>query len=221
MGEMAVSEPELWIECIRCKRETRHEVLHEHCANYTDEQYGVTFGETHRIVRCLGCHNVSFESQEWDSSHGDAETGEPYATKRLYPSRTAGRQPMKTFGWPDKVRRVYEDTIRAFNVNAPILAAAGLRAVVEALCIDQKCQGNDLKHKIDDLVVKGAIAANQVRFLHLHRMLGNEAVHEMAESPTEELTAALDIVEGVLHTIYRLPEIAKDLEAARARRSKP
>jgi hypothetical protein len=39
-------------------------------------------------------------------------------------------------------RSIYTETIQAFNLGAPTLAEAGLRAIVEALCIHQGVSGN-------------------------------------------------------------------------------
>ncbi len=68
------------------------------------------------------------------------------------------------------------------------------------------------------VVKRGAIAPAQAEFLHLHRLLGNDAVHDMAVPTLEELRAAIDIVESLLKNLYELPEIAADLKAARDRR---
>ena len=54
-------------------------------------------------------------------------------------------------------RSIYTETIQAFNLGAPTLAEAGLRAIVEALCIHQGASGN-LQKKIDSLVERGLLA---------------------------------------------------------------
>lgn len=99
----------------------------------------------------------------------------------------------------------------------------GLRAIVEAVCLHKGCAGPNLKARIDDLVARGAIATAQAEFLHLHRLIGNDAVHEMVEPSAEELLAAFEIVETVMKNIYELPQIAEGLKDARDKRlaSKP
>jgi hypothetical protein len=213
------NEHPVHIECVLCKRETKHDVVARHSMKDQDEESGVEFGQENLIVKCRGCDSVTFVRETWNDQNVDVDTGAPNTNTTLYPNRTSGRAVIDAVRvLPAKVRHVYRETIDTFNAGALLLAAVGLRAVVEAVCLDQKCSGRDLKRKIDELVTKGAIAKDQAEFLHLHRMLGNEAVHEIAAPTSEELVAAIDIVESVLKTLYQLPEIAADLKAARDKR---
>lgn len=207
------------VECIQCNRETKHDVIARHSVKDQDDDYGVEFGQENLIVKCRGCDSVTFVRETWNDTNINLETGEPNTSTTLYPSRTSGRASIEAVRLlPEKVRHVYRETIDTFNGGALLLAAVGLRAVVEAVCLDQKCSGKDLKRKIEELVTNGAIAKDQAEFLHLHRMLGNEAVHEISAPTSDELVAAIDIVESVLKTLYQLPEIAAGLKAARDKR---
>jgi hypothetical protein len=207
------------VACVACKRLTRHEVLFTQTVSDTDEEHGIEFGEGNHVVRCLGCLGVSFISETWNDTRVDLETHEPIVAETLYPSRTEGRRlavPPHTL--PGAVSDVLKETLVAFNAGARLLTAVGLRAVVESLCLDQKCAGKNLKEKLEDLASKGSIATAQATFLDLHRLIGNEAVHEMIAPSSEELAAALDIVESVLKTTYELPGIAGELKARRDKR---
>ena len=101
------------------------------------------------------------------------------------------------------------------NSNAGTLAAAGLRAVVEATCIDQGCTTGDLKSKIDGLVTKGVFLKRDADYLHQHRFLGNEAVHELTAPPPDEFEIALQILEHLLTTIYVVRGLDKKLRKLR------
>jgi hypothetical protein len=105
------------------------------------------------------------------------------------------------------------------NSNAPTLTAIGLRALVEAICIDQTCLGRNLQDKIDALVTTGALSKSQADFLHIHRFLGNEAAHEITPPPLDELAASLDILESLLKTIYELPVIAAQVRQSKSKRA--
>jgi hypothetical protein len=109
--------------------------------------------------------------------------------------------------------------MKALNRDAPILTAIRLRALVEAICIEQACRGRDLQAKIDALVTTGALSENQANFLHLHRFLGNEAAHEITPPPLEKLMASLDILESLLQTIYELPMIAAQVRQSKNNRA--
>jgi hypothetical protein len=117
---------------------------------------------------------------------------------------------------PNKVRGVYEETLTALGNRAPILAAIGIRAVVEAVCKDKGCTQGNLEKKIDLLVKKGHLASDQAHFLHLQRFMGNTAAHEIEPPEQDELAAALDIAENLLATLYVLPKLAKKMKKSQA-----
>ncbi|HEX8847366.1 MAG TPA: DUF4145 domain-containing protein [Pyrinomonadaceae bacterium] len=206
--------------CKECSRQTRHEIICEHSNEYfiypdddPPEGQTIEFVKKHRIIRCCGCHTVSFQELLWESESRET-------TETLYPSRAGGRQSISASDhFPQKVRRIYSETLKALNADAPTLAAIGLRALVEAICIDQTCLGGNLQEKIDALVTTGALSKNQADFLHIHRFLGNEAAHEITPPPADELLASLDILESLLKTIYELPVIAAAVRQSKNRRN--
>jgi hypothetical protein len=76
---------------------------------------------------------------------------------------------------------------------------------VEAICLDQGATEKDLWGKIGGLVTRGILLKKDADYLHQHRILGNEAVHDMAAPPTEEFEIALQTLEHILRTLYVLP----------------
>jgi Domain of unknown function (DUF4145) len=90
---------------------------------------------------------------------------------------------------------------------------------VEAICKDQKIEGRTLEKKIDKLAEQGLMTKPQADLLHEERFIGNAALHEL-EPPSEgDLKLGIDIIEGLLGTIYILPGKAKRLRAARERKA--
>jgi hypothetical protein len=116
---------------------------------------------------------------------------------------------------------MYRETIAAINSSARLLAAIGIRAIVEGICEDKHCRvERNLEKSIDLLVEKGVLARHHADFLHLQRFLGNLSAHELTAPSEEELTAAIDIVENVLMSLYVSPETAKNMERSRAELAK-
>jgi hypothetical protein len=133
-------------------------------------------------------------------------------TQHVYPNPKT-RTPIKGhYYFPNKVRRLYRETLAALSNEAPTLAAAGLRGIVEATCLDQGIKKGDLKDKINAL----GLPAKQAELLHLQRYLGNLAVHELQKPEEEEVLAGLEIVEILLATLYILPETADKMKRSRA-----
>lgn len=201
------------VDCTVCKRATKHDILHaENISNY-DEDSGVHWAAEYQMIQCRGCETISFAEHSWNSEDTDHE-GQSIRREVLYPSRTI-RKPIESYYYlPDKVRKVYQETLTALSNRAPILAAIGIRAVVEAVCKDKGCTRRDLEKNIDLLVEKGHLAADQADFLHLQRFMGNAAAHEIAPPEQTELSAALDIAENLLTNLYVLPTLAEKMESS-------
>ena len=117
--------------------------------------------------------------------------------------------------FPGKKKRIYIETLKALNSQTPILAAIGLRALIELICLEQKTRATNLVKRIDELAEFRLLSAKQVEFLHNHRFMDNEAVHEIIAPKPEHLVAANDIAETLLKTIYLLPWVAEQKKPRR------
>ncbi|HEX7601265.1 MAG TPA: hypothetical protein VF316_06650, partial [Polyangiaceae bacterium] len=126
----------LKVQCVECGRRTNHEVVQEETT--ASEAHQIFVGDAYRIIRCQGCETISFQHESWCSEDLDPETGNPETRETLYPSRTAGRAAIKSTNYmPPTVLGMYGETLKAFNADAPTLAAVGLRALVESVCLDR------------------------------------------------------------------------------------
>jgi hypothetical protein len=109
------------------------------------------------------------------------------------------------------------------------MCAAGLRAIVEGICVEAGVKDGpvvvnatgggtkivrkkNLEGKISGLNEKGIIAKNYCEILHEHRYMGNEAVHELAMPSREELQLAISIVEHTLDSVFEIPLKASTLQ---------
>jgi hypothetical protein len=201
-------------QCTKCRGVTAHDVVHQVIRRDQSPDGDIQEADIYSIIECRGCETVTFEQAYWCSEDFGPD-GVPLIKVTLYPSRTAGRQ--RVDGWmayPRKVQRMYLETLAALSADAPVLATVGMRALVEAICLDQGCITGNLEAKIDALVKQGVLAAKQAEYLNVHRFLGNDAVHEMRSPPSSEILGALDILENLLTTIYVLPTTAAEIASA-------
>lgn len=202
------------VVCNRCDNTTNHRV----CSSVTfswgnDDIQGV---DTHEIIRCLGCDSISFRigSSNSEDFEPDDNGNLIYPeTEEIYPSRLMGRVPLEDiYSLPDKVRSIYKETHAALCTKLKILAGVGIRALVEAVCSEEKAQGINLEKKIDDLVKKEVLTKRNAEILHKTRLLGNVAAHEVKAPSDSELDVAFDIVENLLETVYIIPKKAERLK---------
>jgi hypothetical protein len=170
----------------------------------------------------MGCEAVRFREESWSIDDYNYNTGEMEPTVTIYPEAPRSeRTPVDVAHYPDAVARIYRETIGAYNVGAMILAGAGLRAIVEAICLERQAQGKNLQDKIDALVAAGLLAKPQADLLHEERYIGNSALHEMLPPTKLDVEDGLAIVEGLLTTIYTLPGRAQRLRRKREAKTPP
>jgi Domain of unknown function (DUF4145) len=187
------------IHCNTCGGRKNHMFLKEYDVTYpvSDEQL-FQYNVRHSLVSCAGCEMVSYFIETWRPDGEKVEEQYPKPDKRPFDA-------VLSLSTPGPVSRMHGEAHSAYSAGAPTLATAGLRALVEAICIEQGCKGRNLEEKINQLVEKGAVAKQHAEFLHLHRLLGNDAVHEMIAPSDLELHFAFEIVETMMKTIYDLP----------------
>jgi hypothetical protein len=212
--------------CTNCGTgERRHLIVASYRDEWSSSEDGEYGHDDYLIARCCGCELVKFILKSWVGIAGCDPLEEGEETIRIYPREMSGRSSEHTFGalnlhlaLPDKVSQMHNETVKALNVGAYTLGGAGLRAIVEALCLDQGVAGRNLQQKIDALVSSGKLAKSQADHLHEERFLGNAAVHELERLTARDLEDGLEIIEGLLKTIYILPRNAAAMRKRRESR---
>lgn len=201
--------------CRECNRNTKHEIITEATLNGSSgpAQFEVNWTVEHQIIRCLGCETFSFRKTS-GSDHDIVQTGEDkweyQPTIEVYPTPLEGRQPLTDVDLlPDKIQRIYEESLKALNTEQPVLCGIGIRAIIETVCKDKAATGGDLYSKINSLVGLGVLTQDGADILHKLRTLGNNAAHEVKPHSLKELGLAFDVVEHLLLGVYILPKHAK------------
>ena len=201
------------ILCVDCSIPTNYEVIEEVKKSHQDDFGSIFWSYDFQVIQCRGCDVISFRQLFWSSDSFSPHTGDEVAVETLYPSRNFWRNPIIGYeSFPARTIRVYLEVLTALNNNAPILAAIGLRAIIELICVEQNTTSNNLAGAINELAQVGLLSQNQAAYLHAHRFMGNVAAHEIVASTPQELMAALDIAETLLKTIYILPKVAASIQ---------
>jgi len=232
--------------CGSCMRVTSHLVLQsvdvdgfEMIGEFQGVPETIDWSGNYQIIRCGGCEEISFRHKSWcseDQGMGCDGQFDDGAIARLYPHRSEQTRQIKDYySVPSRLRGIYTEMLECFNSGMPTLCAAGLRAVIEGVCVDlgvvnglvrfEKDDGSvetkrrkDLLGKISGLSEKGFMTGQNAELLHEHRFLGNEAVHQLARPTRKELGLAIDIVEHLLDSLYELPGKGGELKRLRVER---
>lgn len=213
-----ITEPsaEVDVACAKCSGKTAHvPVVQVHVqGSEGDSNYSVDWSDYHQIVKCLGCRTISYRivsSNSEEYFHDENDVCIYPESEKLYPPRVEGVKGLgdEKFYLPLKVKQIYEETQIALSVQAPVLAAIGLRALLETVCKEKEAEGEDLFKKIDSLVDKRILTPAGAKILHKIRTLGNAAAHEVKPHTEGQLALAMDIVEHLLKDVYILPKLVE------------
>ena len=198
--------------CSKCNRETKHIIvtsyLFKESIILSDKLPAgeLTVDNDYKIVQCAGCDNVSF-IHELPAVDFYVQYPEQVKKHRgLFLERTELPK------LPNSVLPLYQEVMIAFKNNAPILSGIGLRALVEAICLQQKIQGYNLHLKIKELHTRGLISKQELPILDKLRTIGNAAAHKIKAVDEDSLRHALLIINHVLRSVYILPGFSKKIK---------
>jgi hypothetical protein len=149
------------LPCGTCGRETSHKILTAVKEDGRTPDDDIQYWVRHWTVQCLGCKTVSFCSETRTSEDLD-DDGTLVPTTKPFPSVLLGLKKLEYQGSIPyrKIYRVYDETYAALCEGLNILPGIGIRAVVEAVCTDQKVAKGNLQTKIDGLATAGVITKN-------------------------------------------------------------
>lgn len=192
--------------CPSCEHYTNHEVLHTEVEQGDDDDYW--WRRNYSIARCCGCEQLIILTET--PEEGDVEydeNGNQYVPTRYktYPTHEPiAKGLMNLWPTPESISNAYKETLTALNNNCFLLAAAGFRMIIEAVCLENNIQGKPLESKINNLCKKDIITRRDRDRLHSIRFMGNDSVHQIKSPTKEELLLVLDIVNIMLKNLYIL-----------------
>jgi len=186
------------IFCNHCKVVTNHILQGSHHKEEKDEIFDGWWDESDfKFWVCAGCDSAVLEEYYTDVSMMDEHVS------HFFPKPRINHLHEKFFiKLPPKLRKIYRETIQAFNEEMYILTAAGLRALIEGICSDKQISGKNLEEKINHM--NTLLPQNIVTNLHSFRFIGNEAVHELAIPEAGNLRLAIGVSEDLLNFLYEL-----------------
>lgn len=200
--------------CTSCGQSTKHTILFSKTeTSHRDSEIG--WSESYEVIECKGCENKQFRKSYTDETmlthmDEDEEYEVQYSNNSCYPNYLVGyKQLPNIYSVPTNIRKVYIETVEAFKANCYLLAGVGFRAIIEAICLEEKITGRNLEIKISNLLKNKYITEKEAHRLHSIRFLGNDSVHEMDVPSDKKLHLALEIIEHLLKNIYIIDVDAK------------
>ena len=219
--------------CYNCNNITNHIVKTSYKLDSEEYEFGewsISRYSSFQVIQCQGCESLSFRNEIYNSEDMEFDDSGVNCEGKfsiIYPSRSVNDLTVKSFSHniPSELNLIYKQTIDCINNESYLLAAAGLRVLIEGLCASlgieyvkrinkkgKEFKKKDLEGKIEGLHEKGFLTKNNASILHKLRFLGNVAVHELVIASKKELVLAVQIIENALETIYEIPSKGRILK---------
>ena len=193
--------------CCECEGKTNHKILFTK-KEHSEEEEGYDWARESMVVECLGCGKISFRKDYWDEYQIEEGFGGGYRSftkTEIYPKPEKGTSRLGgAYLLPSTVRPIYEESIRSLVLESFLLAGAGFRGVIEAICNDKKIKKGGLYDRINALNDEGYLSKVARNRLHSVRFLGNKAIHEVKKPRREQLEVVAKVINHLLGDIYIL-----------------
>ncbi len=208
------------IFCNTCKGETNHDIKSSHDQVYYEEyeDHGQKFlgyyeKTQYSFLVCRGCDTATLE-ESWTSAGMQDHKGESIYSDNYHPKRKRlGDREVKRFIHVDKILNdTYKEIITSFQQGLSIVAAMGVRALLEGICVfegidDQVAWG--LEKKIEHLKEVSSIPESIINGLKNIKFVGDDAAHRLQPPEKNILSMAIDLLESLMTHMY---EAKIDLE---------
>jgi hypothetical protein len=186
----------------------------EHTITENHRSYGALwFTDFYQLLLCPSCNSINALKTSYDSENTipvDEDEEEYYGVvvEYLFPSIKSGN--FKNL--PSLVEKSYAIAIKLKKLE-PIASVIFSRKSLEAICVDQKATGRDLKDRIDNLAQKGAIPTLLKDAAHSVRLLGNEGAHELdAEVSVDDAETLLALCDAIIGYVYEAPQLVQRIQ---------
>jgi hypothetical protein len=200
--------------CNRCKGYTNQIVIFqkriEH-EDYEPEYFYNNYGEVYKVFECAGCNQVSFgyEYHDYmDTFHGLNGDLNYSVITDYFPQHFSFQELYGSQLLPKSIKAIYDETITALKNKCYLLSAAGFRAIIEAICLNNSISGKTLENKIDKLKSNMLITQKEAARLHAVRFLGNDSLHQIIIPSESTLLGVLNIIQHLLNNLYIIDNTA-------------
>ena len=225
IARMEAKTPEpLKENCNKCLGWKNHVVVHSEITGWNedidDDNPGITIsgGDIWDLMRCLGCDTVKLKHRSWFSEATD-ERGNPAVDVEYFPPTITRQKPQwrRQFlpfnAYLNALNGLSDEIYGALAAGSFRLATMGIRALVERVMIDQVGDKKRFVDNIEAFFDAGHVAKNQQeRFKGTLIEAGHAAMHRDFKPSADTVNTLLDIIEGIMHSIYYAPMLADQVK---------
>lgn len=205
--------------CNKCLGLKNHAIVYHENSSWSeelDDSNGATIygGDDWTLLKCRGCDDIRLRHRHWFSEETD-EYGNQVTHTEFFPPSVSRPKPhwrrhFLSFS-PNLLsyNALSDEVYEALASGSLKLATMGIRALVERLMIDQVGDQGTFEKNIKSFFEAGHVAPNQqMIFRETLIESGHAAMHRSFEPSADTVNTLLDILEGIIQTIYYAPAMA-------------
>ena len=178
------------------------------------------------VLQCSGCDTISFlenysDTEMYDYSH-DGEM-KYYNRETIYPPRIARKLPQ----WlgnlrfiEDELYDVLQEIYVALQNDLPVLATQGTRTALEIAMTKKVGDKDTFLDKVNAFIEAGFMQKDLKQPLLDALNAGSASAHRGYKPNNREISEIFDLVEGIIHAVFIIPQKAKSVEAKTPKRKK-
>jgi hypothetical protein len=184
--------------------------------NELDEDGHLAPFDVVEVLQCLGCDSVTIRRVVWRGGrYYTTQEGEYVGDGEeitYWPPRTVWSRPEWVRRLPPAIQPILNEVYTAFDAGAPILAAFGVRTVLDVLALEVVGDIGSFQQKLDALEARGWISRLDNDRLSIVIDAGSAAAHRAFRATPEALAHMMESTEHLLKARYVLDPAAKELE---------
>src|SRR3989339_4923 len=163
--------------CNECGHKTNHRVVFcdtvEGSEGDIDDQEHVQWCTKWRLLKCLGCDDVSLEKRFWFSENCADGWDDP----EYYPPRVARSKPRWFERLPDEYKGLLNEIYKALQADGRRLAMMGARAIIDTFIQKKVGDKGNFEKGMEALRTSGFISTKNEEIIKAAIDAGNASAH--------------------------------------------
>lgn len=200
------------IFCNKCSGDTFHRFLKE----YSVEEHGGpdepwSAEDAFQIWQCCGCKTIKFRQRTWFSEWQNP--GDPPGYKdRYFPPDEFRKKPDWFSSLREEMQELSHEVYVALQNDQRTLAAIGIRTLLDVVMVEKIGDIGGFEKSLGEMEKSGHITVDELDLLKVLANVGNAAAHRGFRPEKSQLIVLMDIIEGILHKSYIVPQLKLQAE---------
>ena len=188
--------------CNQCSGDRNHDVLHSEKTSWSDDDQGISGGDSYETLKCLGCDNIKLRHTSWFSEHDEPTVN--YFPPAIFRQRPAWLSELwlELSEADEFVDKLLKEIYIALQNDLPRLAAMGVRSLIEKVMVSKTGDQGSFSKNMVEFERCGYVSRIQRERVEAILEAGHAAIHRTFIPSTRDVITLVDITEHIIETVY-------------------